>query len=280
MATHEIPSLTVLTHKIGAVSFSDYSKVKSLYLPSDARDASPKSFFDNATGAVYIVPAGKVFIAGLVSYYLDYKYCAGRIGEGTTLNGQISREQMCFGTGTTFPDQTEQIGVFRNVADGGGYVNGESSSGHKLRVPTFLYGIEMLKTPAMTVQFDVGGYLLTDYNDLRVLYLPGTATNNSRKTFHDVRTKANYQVPAGKVFVAGMIAYWIDYASTVGKIGWASSLDSRPTRDIFACGLGTVTVRIQHIFGIFPSEKYINAHASSGFGIRTPCHLFGAEIDA
>ncbi len=271
-----VGAVSQLIHRIGAIRIGDYSKVKTLYLPADAKDSAAKSFFNNATGAVYVVPTGKVFIAGGVSFYLDYKYCAGRIGEGTGLNGQITREQMCFGTGTTFPDSVDQLGIFR----AGKYVNAESSSGFSLRVPTFLYGVEVEETPEVTVQFDIGGYISTDYTNLRTLYLPGTATNNSRRTFHDVRTKANYQVPSGKVFIAGQIAYWIDYASTVGKIGWATSLDVRPTRDILSCGLGTITIRTQRVFGIFPTETYINAYASTGFGIRTPCHLFGAEIDS
>ncbi len=279
MGAHNKPSTTALTHKVGAVSFSDYSKLKTLYLPANATNNSAKSMYDAATGAVYVVPAGMVFIAGLVSFYLDYKYCAGRIGEGIMLNGQISREQMCFGTGTTFPDQLEQIGVFRNVADGGGYVNAESSSGFSLRTPTFLYGVEMLKTPAMTVQFDVGGYLVTNYAKLKVLTLPGTATNSKKRTFHDAATGLNYAVPSGKIFIAGQINYWIDYASTVGYIGWSTNVDVTPTRKIFSCGMGGITIKNQHVFGVFPATKYITAYASSGFGIRTPCHLFGAEVD-
>lgn len=281
MGVHSIPSTTALTHKIGAVSFSDYSKVKMLYLPFDARDDSAKSMFDSSIGAVYRIPEGSVFIAGRISFYLDYQDCSGRIGEGMTLNGQISREQLSFGTGTQFPDSIEILGVFRGQSGGvGGYVNAESSSNFSLRVPTFLYGVEMLIAPAMTVQFDVGGYLVTDWNDLKVLYLPGTATNSSQKAFHDVVTGDDYTVPAGKIFIAGLIAYWIDYASTVGKIGWhASNPDVQPTRDVFSCGLGTITPRVQHIFGIFPAGSYINAYATTGFGIRTPCHLYGAEVD-
>lgn len=271
-----VGAVSLLIHRIGAIRIGDYSKVKSLYLPANATDSSAKSFFDNATGAVYIVPTGKVFIGGMVSYWIDHKDTAGRIGEGTALNGQISREQMGFGDGTTFPGSVDQLGVFRT----GKYVNAESSNGFSLKVPTFLYGIEIEETPEVTVQFDIGGYISTDYTNLRVLTLPGTATNTTRKTFHDVRTGGDYSVPSGKVFIAGQIEYWINYAGTMAKIGWSTNPDENPTRDIFSCGLGTDTIRTQRVFGIFPSDKYITAEGSDGFGIRQPCYLFGAEIDS
>jgi len=276
MGSHTKPTTTALIHRVGALSFSDYSKLKTLYLPADATDSDPKSMYDLSTGAVYMVPAGYVFIAGLVSCYLDSATTKGRIGEGTSQNGAISREQLCFGKGTTFPGTSSILGIFR----AGKYVNAESTSGFSLRRPTFLYGVEVLITPAITIQFDVGGYLCTDYNKLKVLKLPSGATSSNPKTFHDVETDADYVVPVGKVFIAGYISYYIDYASNRGIIGESDSADTAHSKEIFCCGEGGTCVKEQVVFGVFAAGKYVTAESSSGFELRTPTYLYGVEIDA
>jgi hypothetical protein len=276
MGTHTIPTTTSLVHKIGAISFSDYSKLKVLYLPANATDSSPKSLYDLDDSEVYTVPTGYVFIAGLVSCYLDHATTKGRIGESTSQDGAISREQMCFGKGTTFPATSPMLGVFR----AGKYVTGESTSGFSLRTPTYVYGIEVLATPAITVQFDIGGYLCTDYSKIKILQLPADASSSSPKTFHDVTTGADYQVPASKVFIAGYISYYIDYASNMGIVGESDSADSAHSKEIFSCGEGGTCVKEQEVFGVFAAEKYVTAESTSGFSLRKPTFLYGVEIDA
>lgn len=226
----------------------------------------------------YTVPAGKVFLVGGVSYYLDHGYNRGRIGEGTALNGQITRDVLCFGTGTIGGGNDSVPGVFT----AGKYVNAESTTNYSLRVPTLVYGVEVSTTPEITTQFDIGGYICEDYNELKTLICFDDPTSSARKTFHywDGDSWENYQVPTGKVYIAGAISYWTDYATNKGIIGESDAVDSTITKQLFMCGNANINSGFQEVYGRFTAGKYVTAQTSSGFSLRKPTYIYGVEIDA
>jgi hypothetical protein len=276
MGTHIKPTTTALTHKIGCVRFSDYSKLKVLYLSANADDDTPKAMYDVETDAAYQVPAGSVFIGGRVTHYLDFDVTCGRIGEAATSGGAISKDVLAFGTGTGFPDTSDVIGAFASEK----YVTAESSDNSKtLRTPTVLYGVEILSTPAITIQYDIGGYICTDYNDLKLLVLPADASDSSPKTLHDT-SGDNYVVPTGKIFIAGMVLYYLDYASNRGRIGESDSADGAISREVLHFSKGGTTVGMMDVLGTFEAGKYVTGESTSGFSLRKPTYLYGVEIDA
>lgn len=267
-----------IQHRVGVLRVSDMSYAKTLYLSADATDASAKSMYDITTDAVYVVPAGKVFLVGGVSYYLDHGYNRGRIGEGEALNGQITKDQICFGNGQIGGGNGGYPGIFT----AGTYVNAESTGNYSLRVPTLMYGVEVSIVPEITVQFDIGGYICEDYTKLKTLICFDEPTSSSRKTFHywDGDSWENYQVPGGKIFIAGAISYWTDYATNNGIIGESDEADSTITKRLFMCGNANVNVGVQEVYGRFSATKWVTAQTSSGFSLRTPTYLYGAEINA
>jgi len=277
---------TETQHHIGCLIVSDMSYAKTLYLPADATDSSAKSMYDVETGEAYIVDTGKVFLAGLVSCYLDHGYGRGRIGESTSLNGQITHDQMCFGSGATSPDASTPAfgGTFAcpGVFTAGKHVNAENTGSYSLRTPTFLYGVEVSIVPEITIQFDIGGYICEDYNELKLLICFGQPTNNTKFTFHEWNGSSwvNYDVPESKVYIAGKVSYWIDYATNRGIIGESDTEDATLTKNVLCFGKGWITGQMEDVYGRFTAEKWVNIVATTGFAIRTPTYLYGVEIDA
>jgi hypothetical protein len=276
MGNHTIPTTTALTHKIGCIEFSDYSKLKVLYLSANADDNSPAAMYDVETSAAYQVPAGSVFVGGRVTHYLDFDVTCGRIGEAATSGGAISKDVLAFGTGTGYPDTSDVIGVFASEK----YITAESSDNSKqLRTPTVLYGVEILSTPAITIQYDIGGYVCTDYNDIKLLILPADATDSAPKTLHDT-SGADYVVPENKIFIAGMVLYYLDYATNKGRIGESDSADGAISREVLHFSKGGTTVGMMDVLGTFRAGKYVTGESTSGWGLRKPTYLYGVEIDA
>ena len=277
---------TETQHHIGCLTVSDMSYAKTLYLPTDATDAAAKSMYDVATSAAYVVPAGKVFLAGLVSAYIDHGYNRGRIGEATASNGQITHDQMCFGSGASTLDVSTPAfgGTFScpGVFTAEKYVNAESTGNYSLRTPTFVYGVEVSIVPEITIQFDIGGYTCEDYNDLKLLICFDQPTNNAKKTFHEWNGSSwvNYDVPAGKVYIAGKVCYWIDYATNRGIVGESDTEDATLTKNLFAFAKGSINGQMEDVYGRFAATKWVNIVATTGFAIRTPTYMYGVEIDA
>lgn len=275
-----------IQHRIGCLRVSDMSYGKTLYLPSSATDTAAISMHDVATSAAYVVPTGKVFLAGLVSCYLDHGYCRGRIGEGTANDGQITHDQMCFGSGATLPAASTPAfgGTYScpGVFNAGSYVNAESTSSAELRTPTFLYGVEVSIIPEITVQFDIGGFICEDYTLLKPLICFSQPSNTTKYTFHEWNGSAwvNYDVPTGKVYIAGKVCYWIDYAANRGIVGESDTEDATLTKDIFCFGKGWITGQMEDVYGRFAATKWINIVATTGFEIRLPTYIYGVEIDA
>lgn len=269
--------LVTLEHEIGGLTFDDYSKLKILYLSADADDATPRAMYDVATDAAYQVPEGKVFIAGKVAHYLDFDTVCGRIGEAATSGGAITKDVLAFGTGTGYPGTNNVIGVFAATK----YITAESSdsSGKYLRTPTLLYGVEVAVLPKVNINYSIGGYKTENYNEIKLLILPSDATDAAPITFHDTDGD-NYVVPTGKVFIAGIVSYYLDYATNRGRIGESNGVDGAISREVLYFSKGGTTVGMQAVLGTFRAGKYITGESTSGFGLRKPTYLYGAEIDS
>jgi len=275
MGLHIVPTTTSLVHRVGGVSFSDYSKLKVLYLTANADSNEFKAFNDVSTGSAYQVPAGYVFIAGRASHYMDFADVCGIVGESTTSGGTITKQVLAFGEGTTYPGTNDVVGWFASEK----YVTGSSSyNGKYMRTPTLIYGVEVLSTPAITIQYDIGGYLETDYNKLKLLVLPANATDAAPKTFHTV-AGANYVVPENKVFIAGRVCCYLDYATNKGRIGESDTVDGAISREVLYFSKGLLTVIMMDVMGTFTAGKYVTGESTSGFSLRTPTYLYGVEID-
>lgn len=271
-------------HRIGCLIVSDMSKAKTLYLPANATDSVAKSMYDTVDGAVYTVPANKIFLAGKVSYYLDDGYCRGRIGEGTAVNGQITHDQMCFGNGGVGGGTNSCPGVFTENK----YVNAESTSGSSLRTPTFLYGIEVevnaegVIQDDITIQFDIGGYICEDYRKLKTLICTDQPTSSAKKTFHEWNGSSwvDYDVPPNKIYIAGSISYWTEFSSTIGIIGESNSADDSLSVQVLICGNATPNSGFQEVYGRFRETKWVTAKTGDGTSLRRPTYLYGVEIDS
>ncbi|GAJ15573.1 unnamed protein product [marine sediment metagenome] len=81
----------VVVYKWGGIAFDDKSLIKTLILPSIARDDNPITFHDN--GVDYQVPVGKVFIVGhFVNIGTTTDAWVGRAGESDGADGAITRD--------------------------------------------------------------------------------------------------------------------------------------------------------------------------------------------
>ncbi len=132
--------MTVIAYKWGGVSFDDKSLIKTLVLPSNARDNVPITFHDN--GVDYQVPGGKVYIVGRAVWAIDDNTKYGRVGEADSADGALSKEVI-----TLNPHPTafrwmydDIIGIFVATK----YVTGETNSTtYGIGAGATLYGVEI-----------------------------------------------------------------------------------------------------------------------------------------
>ncbi len=132
--------MVVIAYKWGGISFDDKSLIKTLTLPSLAKDNVPITFHDEA-GSDYVVPGGKVFIVGKAMWGMQsLQEFFGRAGESATADGVISKELLNLSPSTT--TYGWQYGDVLGVYAAGKYVTGESSSNtYSMLAGTTLYGI-------------------------------------------------------------------------------------------------------------------------------------------
>lgn len=136
--------MVVIAYKWGGIAFDDKSLIKTLILPSAAKDDVPITFHNDA-GANYQVPAGKVFIVGKVMLGNGASLNApdyARIGESATADGAISKEVINLSGVVNSWSYEDVIGVYA----AGKYVTAETASttsGHTVIAGTTLYGVEI-----------------------------------------------------------------------------------------------------------------------------------------
>lgn len=137
MGIHTIPG-TGYKYSLGGVNFDDFSQVKMLTLDANATDNTGRTLKDG--GSAYKPGTGKAFIAFLVCAYIDEAGTIGRIGESSSIDGDIETEVLKFSEGKTKPFMQEVFGVF----SAGEYINAETTlQGGNLKSGSVLYGIEV-----------------------------------------------------------------------------------------------------------------------------------------
>ncbi len=134
--------MAVIAYKWGGIAFDDKSLIKTLILPSNAKDDVPITFHDNGTN--YQVPGSKVFIVGKVMWALEDILYYGRVGESDTADGALTKEIIILTPHPTPPawQYADILGVYST----GKWVTGETSgtsSGHELVAGCTLYGVEI-----------------------------------------------------------------------------------------------------------------------------------------
>ncbi len=132
----------VVVYKWGGIAFDDYSLVKTLLLPSDAKDDVPITFHDNGTN--YQVPGGKVFIVGRAMWAIGTITKYGRVGESDAADGALTKEVINLNPHPTVDlwQYDDVIGVYTATK----WVTGETTgtgSIEELLAGSTLYGIEI-----------------------------------------------------------------------------------------------------------------------------------------
>ena len=133
--------MVVIAYKWGGIAFDDKSLIKTLILPSDAKDDVPITFHDD--GVDYQVPGGKVFIVGKAAWSLDTTGdFYGRAGESDAADGALTKEVINLIAHTTSNRwfYEEVLGIYT----AGKYVTGETNSiGVDMGAGATLYGVEI-----------------------------------------------------------------------------------------------------------------------------------------
>lgn len=122
---------------MAGVNFTDYSKIKTLWMPSEANSANIKNFQDD--GSDYTVPADHVFIAVRFAGSVEGVDTMCRIGEGL-VGGDIVKDVLSLGVGTGKPFMENLVGVFAATK----YIKAKTDhSTNGLKANSALYGIEI-----------------------------------------------------------------------------------------------------------------------------------------
>lgn len=125
------------TFSIAGINFDDYSKIKTLWLPSEANSANIKNFQDD--GSDYTVPADHVFIAIKFTGLIEGVDTVCRIGEGLVA-GDIVKDVLSLGVGTGKPCMEDVMGIFAETK----YIKAKTNhSTNGLKENSALYGIEV-----------------------------------------------------------------------------------------------------------------------------------------
>jgi len=128
----------------GEHTTEDYTEILTLWLPENCYSTRHITFHKK-DGTDYKVPDGKQFIAGLVQYHYSWASGSGIIGESDEpcypgSETYITKNVLSLPPNDTKPDFMEVLGVF----SAGKYVTGATQAYDKyLKVPTFLYGVEV-----------------------------------------------------------------------------------------------------------------------------------------
>jgi len=274
-----------------------------IYIYPDAYDTGQDNTIDGDVVSIqdlrYMVPTGKVFLAGRVSYTLTHGYDRGLIGESDTYNGAVTKPQIAFGDGEQEAGQArggtcDVPGVFT----AGKYVNVSVSGTYGVYQPTLLYGVEVdvdedgAIEGDIIVQYDIGGYVCEDYRELKVLLAAGDIGSGA-VSFHSWDEEEEdfdtvYEIPDGKIYVAGKISYWTEGSSAKITVGESATDGGSITKKIFCCGNADVYSGFQEVYGRFgyspvdftgASGKFVSATCSQ-YNMRAPTYIFGVEIDA
>lgn len=132
----------IVEFNLAGYTLTDYTKLKLLVLlnqPTSSTKYSFKHFDGSDWNSDYTVPAGKIFLAGKVSYWTENATASGLFGESATANGTISKQVFACGNSSVASDFKDVYGVFAASK----YVTAQVIGSNALRAPTYIYGVEI-----------------------------------------------------------------------------------------------------------------------------------------
>lgn len=136
MGSHSIPTKTY-AFSMGGVNFDDYSKIKTLWLPSEANSVTKVNFQDNSLD--YTVPSDHVFVALKFAGCVEGVDTVARIGEGL-VGDDIVKDVLTLSNGTGKPFMEDVLGVFATTK----YIKARTNHNtNGLKGNSALYGVEV-----------------------------------------------------------------------------------------------------------------------------------------
>lgn len=137
----------------------------------------------------------------------------------------------------------------------------------------------------MVLVYKWGGIAFDDKSLIKSLFLP-TLVTTTPVSFHD-EDDNNYQVPGGKVFIPGKLAYAFAYVTVPNRlsIGESDSVDAALTKLLIEIPYGGTPAEGQDfidVIGIFVAGKYVTAkgYVAADRVALEGTSLYGVEIDA
>lgn len=122
---------------IEGINFNDYTKIKTLWLPSEATSSAKVNF--QVDSSDYVVPGSHVFIAIRFTGCIEGVDTVARIGEGAS-GDDITKDVLSLGVGTGKPFMENVLGVFAATK----YIKARTDHGSNgLKANSALYGIEV-----------------------------------------------------------------------------------------------------------------------------------------
>ncbi len=133
----------------------------------------------------------------------------------------------------------------------------------------------------MIVVYKWGGIAFDDKNLIKTLFLPSSAKSNVPITFHD-EGGSNYQVPGGKVFIAGRFCFAMSGSDALARAGESNAVDGVITKDVVvASTIAGGKAGFEDVLGVFTAGKYVTAGTNTtAYTIVQNSALYGIEIDA
>lgn len=137
----------------------------------------------------------------------------------------------------------------------------------------------------MVIAYKWGVIAFDDRSLAKILTLPSNAKDDVPITFHD-EDGNDYQVPGGKVFIAGRVAVAVSniaLPTRLGRIGESDTADGAISKDILKSLKGSANSEIGYldILGVYATGKYITGETSdTTYTMLADTIIYGVEITA
>ncbi len=132
----------------------------------------------------------------------------------------------------------------------------------------------------MVVAYKWGGIAFDDYAAVKHLVLPSNADEDAPVTFHD-EAGNNYQVPSGKVFIAGKIIHQATSQTEVYRIGESASADGALAKVRIRINVTQSVWNRDDIMGVFDADTYVTCNGTANLSsqeLKAESSLDGVEI--
>jgi len=126
-----------------------------------------------------------------------------------------------------------------------------------------------------------GGIIFDNYSLAKILILPSNCDDDNPITFHD--GASDYQVPAGKVFIAGKVAVAVKDTAAPGRIGESNTVDGAISKEVLSGLIGPADYLFGYldVFGVYAAGKYVTGegtYAGTFYEMVAGTILYGVEV--